>query len=107
MSDFDLVAIGFEHVGILHGHCFPALATLAKSSTAFPWTHMVFLSFSGTTACETLEATPFFPLLIDFFYKHIGTAKSLLKNRPNTPKQFRLGSGQYYEAPRLCQKADI
>lgn len=78
-----------NHLLLFHGHTW----------FSFP--------FPGTTASETLEATLFFPLLINFFYKHIGTAKPLLKNRPSTPKQFRLGSGQYYEEPRLCQKADI
>jgi len=76
MFDFDLVAIGFEYVGILHGHCFPALAKVAKSSTAFPWTHMVFLSFPGTTASETLEAT-----LLSFFF-HFSSISS-----PNTLAQ--------------------
>ncbi|EUC28913.1 hypothetical protein COCCADRAFT_107923, partial [Bipolaris zeicola 26-R-13] len=113
-STFDLVAIGFDHVGILHGHCFSKLWRNWRNHLLLFHGHTWFsFPFPGLRLAKHSRQLFlfffFFSVLIDFFYKHIGTAKSLLKNRPSTPKQFRLGRGRgsITKRPRLCQKADI
>jgi hypothetical protein len=104
MFDFDLAAIGFEHVGILHGHRFSSFGDSGETIYCFSIDTCLVL---GPQLARP-SRRPFF-FSINFFYEHIGIPKkSLLKDRPSTHTHTStLGSEQHYEPPGHRPKADI